>query len=137
MADKDNVSNKEEIRSNKRDYEKEINDLFDESISDRDKVYADYMNAYNRICLRVSKKLCKLEDLDKAYADYKGANRRICLRVSKKLGEIITQDNYGSMINGEFTKLIEPWIYRKVTMKLWNRVKDSEVIYGINDGDSS
>ncbi len=109
MADKDNENNKEKIRSNERDYEKEINDLFDQSISDRDKVNADYMDAYNQICLRVS----------------------------KKLGEIITQDNYDSMINGSFTRLIEPWIYRDVTMKLWKRVENREVIYGINDWDSS
>ncbi|HEY7572274.1 MAG TPA: hypothetical protein VH796_12985 [Nitrososphaeraceae archaeon] len=137
MADKDNENNKEKIRSNERDYEKEINDLFDQSISDRDKVNADYMDAYNQICLRVPKKLGEIEDLDKAYAEYKDANRRICLRVSKKLGEIITQDNYDSMINGSFTRLIEPWIYRDVTMKLWKRVENREVIYGINDWDSS
>jgi hypothetical protein len=102
MGNKDDENNKE-----KHDYGKEINGLFDESIADRDKAYAHYMDAH----------------------------RQICLRVSKKLGKIITHDNFDSMMNGGFTQLIDIDLYRDVLKKLDRRLEDMErELYDFKDG---
>ena len=55
MANIDDIHTKEKIEYNKRDYEKEINALFEKSIADRDKAFTRYIDA---------------KDRDKAYTHY-------------------------------------------------------------------
>ncbi len=123
MANIDDIHTKEKIEYNKRDYEKEINALFEKSIADRDKAFTRYIDA---------------KDRDKAYTHYIAAIRQICLHTSKKLGEIISDDNFESMMNGGFTRLIDTWIYRDVTKELYRRWQSIErEMYDVMDRDSS